>query len=235
MFDGCCICGGTDFSFTEVLWQELILEWQLSQHETDYINRQQGLCCKGCGSNLRSIALAKGILDSYDDSGLFSEFVVSSKATRLRVLEINEAGTLTPFLKKMPLHRLVQYPDFDMTKLDIESGSCDLVVHSDTLEHVDYPLAGLSECKRILSEEGRCIFTIPIVTGRMSRSRAGLTRSYHGSSKTSGNALIVHTEFGADCWQLVLQAGFSSCSVHCLEYPAGLAIEARIYNEDRNA
>lgn len=228
MIAECCICGGTDFSFTEVLWQELILEWQLSQHETDYINRQQGLCCKCCGSNLRSIVLAKGILDSYKYSGLFSDFVESSQAARLRVLEINEAGKLTPFLKKMPLHRLVQYPDFDMTKLDMESGSYDLVVHSDTLEHVDCPLAGLSECKRILSEEGRCIFTIPIVTDRMSRSRKGLPESYHGSSETSGNDLIVHTEFGADFWQLALQVGFSSCSVHCLEYPAGLAIEALI-------
>ena len=228
MNESCCICGHGEYCFAEALWKELIQSWQLSPRETDYINRQQGLCCKECGSNLRSIALAKGILDSYDSPSLFAQFVESPQASQLRVLEINEAGALTPFLEKIPLHKIVRYPDFDMTKLDLESDSYDLVVHSDTLEHVDYPLAGLSECRRILAENGRCIFTIPVIMDRMSRSRAGLLKSFHGSSETSGNDLVVHTEFGADFWQLVLQAGFSSCTVHCLEYPAGLAIEARV-------
>ena len=224
----CCICGCAEYSFTEVLWKELIQSWQLSRKEADYINRQQGLCCKGCGSNLRSIALAKGILDSYGYRGLFSEFVESPQTSHLRVLEINEAGLLTPLLEKIPLHRLVRYPDFDMTRLDLESDSYDLVVHSDTLEHVDYPLSGLSECHRVLADGGRSIFTVPIVTDRLSRSRAGLPESYHGTPETSGNDLVVRTEFGTDFWQLVLQAGFTFCAVHCLEYPAGLAIDARI-------
>ncbi len=82
----CCVCGSSEYRFTEVLWKELIQSWQLSQSETDYINRQQGLCCKECGSNLRSIALAKGILDSYDYPGLFAQFVESPHASQLRVL-----------------------------------------------------------------------------------------------------------------------------------------------------
>lgn len=228
MIHDCCVCGHSEFGYSEVLWKELIQEWQLSIVEVDYINRQQGFCCKRCGSNLRSIVLAKTIMISYGFEGCFDEFVESIEATRLRVLEINEAGTLTPWLSKMPLHRFVQYPDFDMTNLSIKSSSYDLVVHSDTLEHIEYPMAGLSECRRVLAENGRCIFTIPIIVDRMSRSRAGLSKSFHGSSDTSGDDLVVHTEFGADFWQLVLQAGFDSCAVHCLEYPAGLAIEARV-------
>ena len=224
----CHICGHAEYSFTEVLWKELIQSWQLSKKETDYINRQQGLCCNGCGSNLRTIALAKGILDSYGYRGLFSQFVVSPQASHLRVLEINEAGMLTPLLEKMPLHRLVCYPDFDMTKLDLESDSYDLVVHSDTLEHVEYPLSGLSECQRVLSDNGRCIFTISCLLYHPGRTLAGLPNSYHGTPDASGNDLVVRTEFGADFWQQVLQAGFTFCAVHCLEYPAGLAIEARI-------
>jgi SAM-dependent methyltransferase len=228
MTQPCFICGHEEYYFTEVLWSELIQTWQLSENEINYINRQQGLCCKKCGSNLRTIALAKGILDSYGYQGLFTQFVVSPQASDLRVLEINEAGRLTPLLNKMTYHRLVHYPEFDMTRLDLDSNSYDLVVHSDTLEHVEDPLTGLSECKRVLSEDGRCIFTIPIITGRLTRSRAGLPNSYHGTSEKSGNAMIVHTEFGADFWQIVLQAGFASCTIHCLEYPAGLAIDARI-------
>lgn len=222
----CCVCGHAEFIYSEVLWDELIQAWQLSIRETDYINRQQGLSCKGCGSNLRSIALAKAVMSSYGYEGCFDKFVESSQAAQLRVLEINEAGALSALLSKMPLYRFVQYPDFDMTKLDLPSGVFDLVIHSDTLEHIDYPLTGLSECRRVLAENGRCIFSIPIIVDRMSRSRVGLPKSYHGSPETAGDDLIVHTEFGTDFWQLVLQAGFGSCAVHCLEYPAGLAIEA---------
>ena len=29
---------------------------------------------------------------------------------------------------------------------------------------------------------------------------------------------------GTEFWQQVLQAGFTFCAVHCLEYPSGLAI-----------
>ena len=133
-----------------------------------------------------------------------------------------------PLLEKLPLHRLVRYPEFDMENLDRESDSYDLIVHSDTSEHVNNPLSGLSKCRRVLSDNGRCIFTIPIVTDRLSRSRAGLPNSYHGTSETSENDLLVRTEFGTDFWQLVLQAGFKSCAIHCLEYPAGLAIDARV-------
>jgi len=200
----CHVCGGQEFIYSEVLWDELVSDWELAPIEIAYINRQQGLCCKKCGSNLRSIALAKGILDTYDYTGLFAQFVESPQASQLRVLEINEAGTLTPLLKKMPLHRIVRYPDFDMINLDLESDGYDLVVHSDTLEHVENPLYGLSECRRILAEKGRCIFTIPIVTDRLNKSRAGLPESYHGTVETCGSDLVVHTEFLKLVGQLLL-------------------------------
>lgn len=223
----CCICGYPEFSFTEVLWRELITAWQLSYDETNYINRQQGLCCKRCGSNLRSMALARAIMFSFKYEGVFSEFVEAPPASRIHVLEINEAGSLTPLLSKMPLHRLVQYPDFDMTNLDLPSGEYDLVVHSDTLEHVPNPVAGLTECRRVLKGNGYCMYTIPVIVDRLTRSRSGLCPSYHGSSTETDSGLIVHTEYGADMWKQALLAGFSSIAIHCLEYPAGMALIAQ--------
>ncbi len=71
----CSVCGGTSFSLTPVLWEQLIKDWQLSRHEVEYVNRQQGLSCDVCGSNLRSIALAKAILDSYGATVTLREFV----------------------------------------------------------------------------------------------------------------------------------------------------------------
>jgi SAM-dependent methyltransferase len=224
----CPVCGGLSFFRQKVLWQELISDWQLSPVEVEYIDRQQGYACKSCGNNLRSMALAGAILSAYKFSGTLSEFVHSDLARELSVLEINDAGGLSAILNELPNHRLVRYPEYDMTNLAFASDSFDLVIHSDTLEHVPQPIAGMSECKRVLKTEGRCIFTAPIVVGRLSRTRAGLKESYHGTSGQENADYVVHTEFGADIWRYVLEAGFGAVKLHCLDYPAGVAIEATL-------
>jgi ubiquinone/menaquinone biosynthesis C-methylase UbiE len=114
-----------------------------------------------------------------------------------------------------------------MLNLDIESESVDLVVHSDTLEHIPNPDRALSECRRVLRGNGKCIFTVPIIVDRMTRSRTGLSPCYHGQSGVPADDQVVFTEFGADIWKMVLAAGFSSCELFSLEYPAALAIVAR--------
>lgn len=222
----CTVCGERDFSVKDVLWAELARDWQLSPWEAEYINRQQGLCCMACGNNLRAMALASAIAGAYGYRGTLAQFIASGQGDSLRLLEINEAGGLTPFLSKLPNHRLAKYPDCDMAGLSFESESFDLVVHSDTLEHVPNPVAGLSECGRVLAQGGRCIFTVPVVVGRFSRDRTGLKESYHGREGERDPGNLVRTEFGADVWRYVLEAGFRDVRIHSLEYPTGLAIEA---------
>jgi SAM-dependent methyltransferase len=224
----CYVCGGEDFSLHEVLWPELIQEWQLSPAEAEYVNYQQGYSCNACGNNIRSIALAKAILSNYSETGTLVQFVASDAAKQLSVLEINEAGGLTPILQKLPNHRLISFPEYDMTRLSYASGMFDLVLHSDTLEHVPDPVAGLAECKRVLSLTGRCLFTVPAIIGRLTRFRKGLKKSYHGSAGKNFDDFLVNTEFGADVWKFVLEAGFSKVTIHCLQYPSGLAMEARL-------
>jgi len=224
--NSCSVCGGLEFSYNEVLWVELVHEWELSSFEVDYINRQQGFCCKSCGNNLRSMALADAVTFAYGFPGTLEQFVKSDRANTLKLLEINDAGGLTPFLKRLPNHQRVCYPEYDMTCLSFESETFDIVVHSDTLEHVPDPLAGLSECHRILAKSGRCLFTVPIILGRLTRSRSGLRNSYHGSVDQFKTDLLVHTEFGADMWKFPLEAGFISVRIHSFEYPSGLVIEA---------
>lgn len=221
----CPVCGGREFSFREVLWPELVSDWQLSAIEAGYINRQQGFYCTACGNNLRSMALADAILHAYSFSGPLVQFVESDLAKTLKVLEINEAGGLSSVLGRVADHQLVRYPDHDMAALSFGPGIFDLVLHSDTLEHVPNPIEGLSECRRVLKNSGRCIFTVPIIIARLTRSRAGMKNSYHD---TSALDCLVHTEFGADAWRLVLEAGFRSIRMHCLEYPCALALEASL-------
>ncbi len=128
----------------------------------------------------------------------------------------------------MPGHRLVRYPDYDMMALPFESGSFDLVVHSDTLEHVPDPVRGLRECRRVLRHGGACIFTVPVVVGRLTKSRKGLPRSVHGSEGCQDSSLTVHTEFGADAWCQVFESGFDECRVVPYRYPAGIALIAGV-------
>lgn len=222
----CPVCGGIEFSNREVIWQELSQDWQLSPHELAYINRQQGYICVTCANNLRSMSLASAILTAYSFSGTLLQFVESDIGKQLRVLEINEAGNLTSVLNRMPNHTLVHYPEHDMTSLVFKSESFDLVLHSDTLEHVQNPLAGLAECCRVIKKPGRCIFTVPIVLGRLTHSREGMKQSFHGSYSTNYSNMLVCTEYGADVWKYVIESGFTQVSLHCLEYPAGIAIES---------
>ena len=221
----CPICGGSDFLENSVLWSELINAWQLSEDEIKYINRQQGFYCKQCHNNLRTMALAGAVLREFRFQGTLDEFCQSPIA--VDVLEINTAGNLTPFLNKLISHKLIEYPQFDMLNLDIESKSIDLVIHSDTLEHIPNPERALSECHRVLRDDGKCIFTVPVIVNRMTRSRTGLSPSYHGQSGVPAQDQIVCTEFGADIWQTVLKAGFLSCEIFSLEYPAALVMIAR--------
>jgi SAM-dependent methyltransferase len=131
---------------------------------------------------------------------------------------------LTQFLSKLPKHRIGRYPELDMTRMAFADATFDLVVHSDTLEHVPHPVTALSECRRVLSPGGFCAFTIPIIVDRMTFSRAGLPPSYHGNPEERGEDLAVQTEYGCDAWKHVLLAAFPECRVIALEYPAALAV-----------
>jgi SAM-dependent methyltransferase len=225
----CLVCGGSAFEHTPILWSSLIREWELDEGEAEYIDIQQGTHCVACGSNVRSMALAGAIMRWKGFRGTLASFVNDPRYRELRILEINEAGSLHPVLKRLSQHRLVTYPAFDMTDAALPSRSVDLVVHSDTLEHVADPLQGLRECRRLVADNGAVIFTVPTVIGRLSRSRSTLPPSYHGQPEAElrDPAMKVHTEFGADVWTYVIRAGFASCELLAFRFPSGIAIVAR--------
>ncbi len=231
----CSVCGGTEFRHRAILWQQLVSEWQLASHEEDYVNRQQGTSCTGCRSNLRSIALADAIRAAVGTSLILQEFVKTFEPGRLDLLEINEAGDLSSVLRQLPGHVLAAYPAVDMRDMPYPDSSFDLVIHSDTLEHIANPIRGLEECRRVLRPGGMLCFTVPTIVGRLSRSREGLPKSYHGSPETGSDDYAVQTEFGADMWAYVLRAGFTSVSINAVEFPAGLALSARKGNDNGHA
>jgi SAM-dependent methyltransferase len=223
----CGVCGGTHFTSRRVLWDKLIDEWQLSPSEAAYVNRQQGETCDQCGANLRSIALANALRAFLGTRAFLREAAASPLGEKVGILEINEAGTLTPVLKTFGRYVYGAYPEVDMHALPYADGAFDIVVHSDTLEHIKEPVRALKECRRVLKPNGAACFTVPVIVGRMSRSRDGLPKSYHGDPATTADDFAVQTEFGADAWTYVLQAGFREVSMYAVEYPAGIAFLAR--------
>jgi len=68
-------------------------------------------------------------------------------------------------------------------------------------------------------------FTIPIVPGRLTRRRDGLAPSYHG--QVQDNAYLVMSEYGADFWTQLLDAGFGMVELVALQWPEAVAIIAR--------
>ena len=168
----CCVCGGKAFCSQRILWDQLVQAWQLAPEEAAYIDRQQGTVCTACGCNLRAQALAKAILSTRSrQPRSFRHLLLSPSFWLVKVLELNPVGPLSSHLRRLPRRTLASYPEVDMQHLPFADQTFDLVLHADTLEHVPEPLAALTECRRVLRPGGWCCFTIPMIVGRMTRSR----------------------------------------------------------------
>lgn len=219
----CPVCGAQGPpDAVPVLAPDLVEEWELTPEQAAQVDRREGEFCTGCAVRLRSAALAAAVLRWASWPGTLGAWVDSHPA--LRVLEVNLAGQLTPWLRRLPGHRLVEHPDVDLQELPFADGSWDLVLHSDTLEHVPEPHRALAECRRVLAPGGALCFTVPVISDRLTRSRVDMPPSYHGL--VSDPAYLVVTEYGADFWGDVLAAGFRSIELVAHTWPAAVAFIA---------
>ena len=221
----CPVCSHREFNFREVLWPELVEEWELSPEEAAYIDLQQGFFCANCKSNLRSMTLAAAICRVFGFGGNFEDFCRNNEEIRaLTVVEVNAAGTLSRCLEILPQHQLRCFPQLDLQQMSFESCSIDVIIHSDTLEHVPDSKAALRESCRVLKRGGRLFYTVPIVVDRLTRRRHGLPASYHGSRATTRADYTVQTEYGANFWCEIFEAGFQEITLTSLIFPASVAI-----------
>jgi SAM-dependent methyltransferase len=105
-------------------------------------------------------------------------------------------------------------------------GSFDLIVHSDTLEHVPNPERALAECARVLKSGGAMCFTVPILPARLSQSRTNLAPIYHGDPANQKEDLLVQTDYGADIWHFLHRAGFGAVTL--TQFSDAIAITAKL-------
>jgi SAM-dependent methyltransferase len=224
----CPVCGGNAYEQRPVLWNSLSTAWGLSPEEVRYIDQQQGHFCLTCQCNLRSRTLAGALLEQLGFNGTLEALCHRPRRTgKLRLLELNEAGGLSAWLRKLPRHTLASYPQVDMQHIPYADSSWDLILHSDVLEHIPDPLMALQECHRVLAPGGALIYTIPIVYGRLTRTRAALPPSYHGDASVSCPDWLVHTEYGADFWLQPMAVGFRKLALFSLTGPQSLAVICR--------
>lgn len=221
MIKECIICGGNEFDFLEVLSKELINDWKLSANEVKYINFQQGFHCKNCKINLRSMTLSKQFMNHFSFEGTFNLFTENFDK---KVLEINQAGGLSPYMKKIKNHILKEYPDIDIENINYSSESFDVIIHSDTLEHIPNTIRALQECKRVLKRGGVMFFTIPIIHNRLTMKRFGMPKSYHGDYEDMHDDLVVFTEYGSDFYMEIIQAGFKEIRLFSLNDESSFSI-----------
>ena len=159
-----------------------------------------------------------------------SEWVASANRPALRIAEINRVDGLHEELLKLPAG--FSSSDFhpgaepgsivsgvcseDLTRLTYADASFDLVLTSETLEHVPDLETALREIWRVLVPGGRHIFTIP----QLPHVPATFARSVllpDGSIKDLAPRIChpggdvgypVFTEFGADAQQVIERADF---------------------------
>lgn len=210
----CAICGhtGRQIQNSWVLSRELRSRWgfDLATRESQF--------CEQCGCSLRVRRIAETLIGLYGHgASTLTELVREDSFRELEIAEINSVGRMHPYLDQVPHLTYVEYPEEDITALSWSERSFDLVLTSDTLEHVPDPERALRETLRVLRPGGRHVFTVPVdPTLETTRSRKGLPTEHHGrgggpfSLVTRRADMLVHTDFGADLAAFVQAAGFDA-------------------------
>lgn len=216
----CRVCGSR--SRRGELWKlsdGLVDSWQINSCWTRMVERREGLGCSVCGSVSRYRYLARVVMEELGAPGLgygsFSGYAGSAHFKGLRVAEVNGCGALHGYLARNPELAYSEYgsedpaiPSEDLMRLSYRDSEFDLVLTSDTLEHVPDLSRALNEIERILKPGGRHIFTVPVIwDGRKTRRRALLDGerivhlyppSYHGVWDARNPDRLVFLEFGDD-------------------------------------
>ena len=205
----CSACGAeTRFAFNSwLLPPDAQDEWADWAGE---FARRETMICSSCSATLRVRRLAEVLLEHYADrASCLAELVEEPGFRRLDVAEVNAVGALHQFLSRLPKLRYSEYgavgvPSEDLTSLSYEEACLDLVLTSETLEHVpDWPRA-LGETRRVLRPGGRHVFTVPLVPTRLVTEDVSARGWRHARGRgpfrlVGARAdMLVRTEFGRD-------------------------------------
>ena len=209
--------------------------WQLTPRLASALARKETSECAGCGAKLRGRRMALVLMEIYPSGDQSSparslaEWARSETIKRLRIAEINRIDGVHDQLSSLPFFHPSDFqPEVrpgemsggvrceDLSRLTYSDESFDMVLTSETLEHVRDLDVALSEIYRVLTPGGRHIFTIPVLPGvprtfaRMTCQPDG-TLTYHAPRICHPGGDVgypVFTEFGTDVPEILCEAGF---------------------------
>ncbi len=218
-----------------VIGPELERRWGLTPRLAEALARKESSECSRCGIKLRGRRLVLVLLELYPvgqppaQARSVAEWVTTPEARALRVVEINRVEGLHEVLLTLPGFESSDYREGaspgeildglrseDLTRLTYPDASFDLVITSETLEHVPDLSAGLREIHRILAPGGRHVFTVPQLPG-IPRTYARAILDADGlkvdlatpiSHPGGDHGYPVFTEFGDDFPEILDRAGF---------------------------
>lgn len=228
-FSYCYNCGeSVGLTTTFPIDEELKRTWNISWQMTKVFNNREGLVCNNCGASKRAQSLAYGILKSkfgFHQKSL-KDWVIIANKKNLRVCELNSCHKLHETLLALKNLTFAEYgtqSEEDIQNLSYKSDNFDLVLHSETLEHVSEPGVAMEECRRVLNQNGLVIFTIPIIWNRKTKQRVYMVNgdlrkvdepSYHGYRTDD---YLVFYEYGRDADRL-LGSAVSEYNSSCQAY-----------------
>jgi SAM-dependent methyltransferase len=174
-FERCAVCG----RFGPVLYRRWVIPpklealWGLTPAQAEALARKESSNCFACGAKERARRLARVLLALYPvgdppaPARSIRQWVRDPGIRRLRVAEINRIDGLHDELTCLPEMAFSEFrdeagpevaddiPSEDLTRLSYRDGSFDLIVTSETLEHVPDLDAALWELRRVLRPGAR--------------------------------------------------------------------------------
>ncbi len=236
-FGHCDVCG----RFGPWLYQRRIIPprlqeiWGLTPRQAEAFARKESSNCVWCGAQLRVRRLARVLLELYPVGSpplpvrSVVSWVHSPEAKALRMAEINRIEGLHETLSSLSHLAFSDYePEAqpgeilhgirseDLTRLTYPEAAFDLVLTSETLEHIPDLDAALAEIHRVLAPGGVHLFTIPrrpdvLKTYARSRLRSdGRIEHFAPEIRHPGGDVgyAVFTEFGLDFPEILERKGW---------------------------
>jgi SAM-dependent methyltransferase len=230
----CHACGTvTEFTMREVLWPALVNEWRLTPVMKAALDRRESRTCLVCNNNYRNRQLARALVEVYakNSEASVSDLTHSEHFRSLRILGIDLDFLLMledcpGFSRSDYITSLIPVRGLPDNGLPFADASFDLVLVSDTLEHIPTYRRALQEIRRVLTLGGQFVTVQPVILSRKTLTRcavddAGNTRhllppSYHARKPDDS---LVFVEFGIDFIDELKAAGLDP-SLYFYNVPA---------------
>lgn len=167
-------------------------------------------------------------------------YELSTTSPVFRKLRGNPNYEASGYFSDKPFGRKVTpyYWNQDLQNLTFSSESFDVVISSETMEHVRQPWQAFFEVHRVLKTGGFYVFTIPFRADRLTRPRVDtssgedvflLDKIYHHDPYRPEGSLV-YTDFGADLPDLLRPIGFDTRLLPVLDLRCDIHDDLRAVN-----